>query len=179
MKTSLVHIIRSIGILIWISHLIIDISPRSIRWHWVDVCHANVPVRLGHTVHCINTSKLSRRVSSFIGQEAPWIARHHGSSVLVCDSVLCLSHPLLLIEASRTILDIRVVPVVTLLFLSLISYKYYVWLVYGCLVWATVWSLLVASLASANRGASWGPTVLVQATYRVATDILRWLSKVE
>lgn len=174
--SSLVHIIGAIWILVRVSHQIS--LPSGVRH---DVCYSHISIGLRHSsVHCIDPPKLSRWVSSIVvGQEIPSIVCHHDCSILISDSILSMSHSLLLVIASRAVLDIRIISIVSLVFIYLVSNEYYVWLVDCCLVWTAMRALLVVGLASSERATPSCATFLVKSTHWVSTYILRRLGKVE
>ena len=139
METALVHIVRAIGILVRVPHLVINLASMLATWRdWNDIGNSHIPVGLGHPVYCVYATKLSRGVCGIIiCQKVPMvsiIACHHGCSVLIGDGCLGSGHPLFFFVDSCAVLDIRIVSIVTLLFLSLVSDEHNVRLVDSCLI---------------------------------------------
>ena len=139
METALVHIVRAIGILVRVPHLVINLASMLATWRdWNDIGNSHIPVGLGHPVYCVYATKLSRGVCGIIiCQKVPMvsiIACHHGCSVLIGDGCLGSGHPLFFFVDSCAVLDIRIVSIVTFLFLCLVSDEHNVRLVDSCLI---------------------------------------------
>lgn len=82
MEASLVYdIVRSICILVGVPHLVIDVLSSVIGWgNRHNVCHSDIPVRLRHAIHCVDSSQLVRGVSQVvICQEVPMMSIVHGA----------------------------------------------------------------------------------------------------
>lgn len=187
METALVHnVIGAIRVLVRVSHFVVDVLTSVRGWgNWHNIGNSNISVWLRHAVNGSDPCEMGRRVTNvIIGQEVSLISCiiHHGICVLIGYGIFCCSHFLFfdkIIVSSCWVLDIRIVPVVSFVFIGLVAYENNVALVDGSLVWAAVRSLLVVGLASADAGSSWSSTVLIKTTNRVAADILGRLSKVE